>query len=145
MKTIIVIFTAVLITIGYRSSAGQNPFTATTPSSSSAFSSSPGKEPLRLVSFNGNLNGDKILLYWTVIENQDALQFEVERSSDGNTFSMIGLVFSTDKPDTAQYKFFEKAVSKKASYRIRMIRKDKTAEYSGVIVVQEAMNKTSTL
>jgi hypothetical protein len=150
MKTILVtFFTTVLITIGYHPSVAQSPFTATTslssPPSFLPCTNLSGNEPLRILSFNGSVNGDKVLLDWTVIQNQDALQFEVERSFDGKNFNMIALVFCSDKPDTAQYKFFEKATSKIASYRIRIIHKDKTIEYSAVIVIQELMTKTSTL
>lgn len=70
-----------------------------------------------------------------VNENETADRFEVEKSTDGKTFTMAGLVFGTDKSETDNYQFYEKAGNKKILYRIKMINKNQQAEYSAVIEI----------
>lgn len=95
-------------------------------------------DPVKLVSFQGNLNNNKVLLYWVVDENQTADQFEVEKSFDGKNFKMAALVFGTDKPETDSYMFYEKAASKKLLYRIKIIDKKGKISYSDTIEVKPA-------
>jgi hypothetical protein len=58
-------------------------------------------EPSRLVSFNGNLANNKVILNWVIAENQAADKFEIEKSTNGKTFSLAALVFGTDLAETA--------------------------------------------
>ena len=81
------------------------------------------------------LINNKVILQWLVAENETADQFEVERSSDGKSFSMAALVFGTDKSETDQYQFYEKVNPKKMLYRIKLIGKDGQATYSSVIEI----------
>ena len=89
----------------------------------------------QLVSFNGSISNNKIILKWVVKENETADQFAVEKSLDGKNFTMTGLVFGSDKSQTDEYEFYEKANTKKVSYRIKLINKNKKTEYSSVIQI----------
>jgi hypothetical protein len=80
---------------------------------------------------------NRVSLNWTVSSNQLAEQFIVEKSADGKNFSTAALVFGTDKTDTDNYRFFEKAKSKKIFYRIKIVYKDQTVEYSSIIIAAE--------
>lgn len=91
--------------------------------------------PAKLLSVNASLEQNKVILDWTVAENETAYQFEVEKSTDGKNFTTTALVFGTDKPNTDKYQFFEKAVKSKISYRIKLINKDQKTEYSSVVKV----------
>lgn len=88
------------------------------------------KAEARVISASANLMGNKIMIYWAVSENESADMFEIEKSTDGKNFKMAALVFGTDKPDTDNYQFYEKAGNQKWVYRIKLINKDKSAEYS---------------
>jgi hypothetical protein len=90
---------------------------------------------VRLVNFKATVDNNKVMLQWEATDNGNAYQFEVEKSYDGRNFAMTALVFGTDKTDTDQYMFYEKAGDKKVSYRIKVISKDKQAVYSEVIVI----------
>ncbi len=92
-------------------------------------------QPAKVISLNGSVNSNKIILQWMVAENESADQFEVEKSSDGKNFHMAALVFGTDKAETGQYQFYEKANKSKVSYRIKLINKDRQAAYSDVIEI----------
>ena len=91
--------------------------------------------PDKLISFNGNISNNKVFLQWEVSENETADLFEIEKSTDGKYFTMAALVFGTDKPETGNYWFYEKANIKKFYYRIKAINKNKQIEYSAVIEI----------
>jgi len=105
------------------------PFASILPPSSSTISIARAK----LIQITGSIHNHKVVLKWVVAENESADKFEVEKSTDGKTFTMAALVFGTDKSETDNYQFYEKAVNKKISYRIKMINKNREAEYSSVI------------
>jgi len=107
-----------------------------TPFTTPSFPPIEQSEPIAQVTgFKGNLAGNKIILQWTVKENETVNQFEVQKSTDGKNFKMTALVFGTDKPESDNYEFYEKAFSKKVSYRIKLINNDQKTEYSPVIVI----------
>jgi hypothetical protein len=91
--------------------------------------------PARLLNVKAAVNNNKVVIDWTVLENETADQFEIEKSTDGKNFTMAALVFGTDKPATDYYQFYEKATNQKISYRIKLINKDKKTEYSTVVEV----------
>jgi hypothetical protein len=92
-------------------------------------------DPAKFVSLNGSIVKNKVILQWQITGNETADQFEVERSTDGKNFSMAALVFGTDKPETDQYQFYEKANPKKVLYRVKLISKDQKITYSSVIEI----------
>ena len=89
----------------------------------------------KVVSINGSISKDKVILQWVVSENENAELFEVEKSTDGKNFSLAALVFGTDKAATDNYEFYEKKGKKKMIYRIKIINKNRTIEYSSVVVI----------
>ncbi len=91
--------------------------------------------PAKVLSFNASLEENKVVLDWTVSENETAYQFEVEKSTDGKNFSLAALVFSTDKAATDKYQFYEKAGNKKTVYRIKVVNKNQQTEYSSLVEV----------
>lgn len=142
MKTVIItLFISVLsLTHLYSRTLAQQsrvPFTAIAPSSTS-----PVKHDSRITTFTCSYNTEKkrFWLNWTVDHNQETNQFEIEKSSDGKNFTMAALVFGTENADTGKYQFYEKAKSKKMYYRIKIIYKDNTTEYSDIITVETKTN-----
>ncbi|MEO5564816.1 MAG: hypothetical protein ABIR18_15320 [Chitinophagaceae bacterium] len=105
------------------------PFTANTASS---FSAGEGQSPA-INNFTCSLSNNKVILNWETGKNEDADQFEIEKSTDGNNFVMAALVFGTDKPGSDSYMFYEKATAK-VFYRIKVIHKNKSAEYSATLL-----------
>ena len=124
----------VALRIFYQPSHGQTdvaPFTSPSPLPSPIASVVPAK----LISFNGSISNNRVFLQWQVGENESADQFEVEKSTDGKNFVLAALVFGTDKPETGDYWFYEKANTKRFYYRIKMITKNRKTEYSPVITI----------
>ena len=93
-------------------------------------------EVAKLVSFQGSLNNNKVVLQWVVTQNETADQFEIEKSNDGKNFSVAALVFGTDKPDTDSYMFYEKSATKKIVYRIKIIDKKGKVAYSDELIIE---------
>jgi hypothetical protein len=124
----------VALRIVYHPSDAQNdlaPFASPSPLPASTISITPAQ----LISINGSIRNHKVFLNWAVGENETADMFEVEKSADGKTFTMAALVFGTNKSETDCYQFYEKAGPKKLLYRIKLINKNKQAEYSAVIEI----------
>ncbi len=94
--------------------------------------------PAQLLDFKGSVKNNKVMLNWAVGENESADLFEVEKSTDGINFKMAALVFGTDKSATAKYEFYEKAGNQKVRYRIKLVNKNKKAEYSPVVEINPA-------
>jgi len=91
--------------------------------------------PAKLISVEGKIYNNKVVLDWIVGENETADQFQVEKSTDGKNFTLAALVFGTDKPAKANYQFYEKASNQKISYRIKLVNKNKQTEYSSVVEI----------
>jgi len=81
---------------------------------------------------NCTIKNDRIVLTWTIDNNQLANQVEVESSADGKNFTLAALVFGTDKKDTDNYYFYEKAKKGRIFYRLRIINKDSSVHYSPI-------------
>ncbi len=79
------------------------------------------------------ISNGRVLLNWNIVNNQQADQFEIESSTDGKKFHMAALVFGSEKQDTDDYFFYEKATKKKTFYRLKIINKDKSFHYSDII------------
>jgi hypothetical protein len=107
------------------------PFTSPTSHPVLTFSMPPAK----LISINASISNNKVMLNWVVNENETADKFEIEKSTDGKTFTMAALVFGTDKTETDNYMFYEKAGKQKILYRIKMISKNQQTAYSEVIEI----------
>jgi len=100
-----------------------NPFTSTT-----TITAVP-----QIVDLKAVVTNQKIQLNWKTEENQSVNLFEVERSTDGKTFTLAALVFGTDKAMAEEYLFFEKNTGKKTLYRVKIISKDKQVYYSSPV------------
>jgi hypothetical protein len=131
-------FTAFIIIVALRivyhpsdAQSGIAPFASPTQLPASRISIAPAK----LISITGSISDHKVILNWVVGENETADQFEVEKSTDGKNFTMAALVFGTDLPETGNYRFYEKAGNEKTLYRIKLINKNRQAEYSAVIEI----------
>ncbi|HUR66048.1 MAG TPA: hypothetical protein VMZ03_06825 [Chitinophagaceae bacterium] len=107
------------------------PFTSQPPLFTTVLFNSSAK----LVNFTGNFKNNKVFLEWMVVDNEAADQFEIEKSTDGKNFRLAALVFGTDIPKTGKYVYYENTGHKKIMYRIKMIQKNKKAEYSPVVEV----------
>ena len=99
--------------------------------------------PVKLVSFQGNLNAGKVSLQWTVAENEMNDHFEVQRSVDGKVFETAGLVVASGKYGSESYSFSEVMNSDKNYYRLKMFDKDQVINYSKILVFKASISPNS--
>jgi hypothetical protein len=90
--------------------------------------------PLNLISFNAILNNGFVSLEWETLSEINFSNFEIEKSLDAQTFETIGEVPGKNIPGVHYYSFTdEKTLFGNAYYRLKMINKDGTYTYSGIV------------
>lgn len=92
--------------------------------------------PLQLLSFNGVLNNNAVHLNWQSEHESNFSHFNLERSTDGNTFTSIGNVNGAGNSRN-NYNFIDNDLQsqpiQKIFYRLKMADKDKQFSYSKII------------
>jgi hypothetical protein len=96
--------------------------------------------PVNLLNFSGYKNGNKNTLRWTTADEQNNRGFEVQRSSDGISYSPIGFVNSQapggNSVSELSYVFDDlNAASRKQYYRLRQQDFDGRSKFSSVVVI----------
>lgn len=96
--------------------------------------------PLTLLSFDGQLQDASTHLSWTVTHAAHVRSFEVEKSTNGSTFSKIGTVsFSLE----SSYGFVDGQVSAPRNfYRLRIVDENGSSTYSRVVTINAGQSKT---
>ncbi len=93
--------------------------------------------PLKLLSFDGRIEGKIVRLHWTTASEVNTDYFMMERSTDAVNYISIGKIKASAKPGSNwQYSFADESVGNKICYyRLRMIDKDGSFTYSPVCKV----------
>ena len=92
--------------------------------------------PVSIISFDGNLIGNRAKIYWIVEQEKNIVQYDVERSFDGMHFMKAGTVMALNKKLLNMYDFkeeIENNYSNKVCYRLKIYSKDGKPKYSEVI------------
>jgi CshA-type fibril repeat protein len=90
--------------------------------------------PVKLVAFDARKEGNSAQLSWSTTEEVNSDRFEIERSTDGKAWAMIGSIRSNGESSTVKtYNYTDPAPEKGENlYRLRMVDKDDTFAYSRV-------------
>lgn len=105
----------------------------------------PSSLPVKLLSFTGNVNNEKVALTWTVASNEDADYYELEKSSNGRDFVKAAMIFPTEKIGTEIYNFKETLLASHSVYRLKLIDKNGTISYSKVLSFQAGASAQQSL
>jgi Bacterial Ig domain len=94
--------------------------------------------PVKLISFSGRLNGTKVDLNWVTANELNTKQFEVERGSDGISFTKIGAVAAKGNSNTAtSYDFVDPSPLAGVNYyRLKIVDIDGKFEYSQIVIIR---------
>lgn len=93
--------------------------------------------PVTLTEFRASQSGSSIILNWKVHTEFNADKYEIERSSDGITFTKIGEVAARNTSGTLLYNFTDgQPFNGNNFYRLRMVDIDGSAKYSGIVKVK---------
>jgi parallel beta-helix repeat protein len=92
--------------------------------------------PVEWLSFYGLNSGNVNKLFWSTARESGNDYFELERSDDGQTFEMIGIISSLGNNGTL-YNYEDKDVAKGTTYyyRIKQVDIDKNSSYSKNIAI----------
>lgn len=102
--------------------------------------------PVRLTQFNAKRIDNGVQLDWTSALEVNASHFDVERSTDGRNFTVIGKVQASGNTNTNKdYRFQDLQVpdAKEVYYRLNQVDLDKKSDYSPtrkVLLSQGALN-----
>lgn len=92
--------------------------------------------PIELAQFDvQNTEGSKNHLTWRTASEKDNSHFDIERSTDGNTFHSIGQVKGNNKPSS--YQFVDNQPFAMSYYRLKQVDYDGTTTYSKVVSVEQ--------
>lgn len=92
--------------------------------------------PLGLISFNAQQKGNSVLVDWTTVNERNLDRFEVERSNDGSSFSILAKVKSEGR-ERNDYSALDP--SPRAGwnfYRLKSLDLDGAFQYSPVVAIQ---------
>ena len=101
--------------------------------------------PVKLISFNGNLNNDIVRLNWLTAFNEQAGKYEIESSLDGKNFENAKMIAPTGKNGSEQYIFEEEISATKVYYRLRITDKAGIVTYSKILSFSKAIETTQAL
>lgn len=94
--------------------------------------------PVHLLSFEGRLQNGVAQLSWSTAAEENFMQFELEKSVNGNAFTRIGVVPA--QGNNSRYTRQAPQAELQAYYRLKMVDKDGSSRYSKVIRLQQQVN-----
>jgi hypothetical protein len=95
--------------------------------------------PVELARFTATTVGEAVTLRWSTTSEENNAGFDVERSTDGETFTTIGFEPGVGTTEEAQsYRFVDREAPFATTlfYRLRQVDTDGTFEYSPVVEVE---------
>jgi hypothetical protein len=103
--------------------------------------------PVKLVDFSAKYDQTKVSLSWKSSQEINFNYYELEHSTDGNTFTTTSIVFGAgENGNGADYNYTDKSVAGKKGliyYRLKMVDIDNKFTYSAVRVVRLGEENTS--
>ncbi len=101
-----------------------------------AFIPNVGVLPVKLISLEGKKSEQGNTVKWVVAENESGRLFEIEKSTDGRSFTKIHSRNASDKPGVEEYSFTDANASSASYYRIKLIDKAAKSFYSKTILME---------
>lgn len=96
--------------------------------------------PVTLLGFTATKTNNDVLLKWNTANEINLDRFELQRSLNGASFSAIGAVQASASAGSASYSLVDKDALQSSPralfYRLKMIDKDGSYSYSGVVIVR---------
>ena len=94
--------------------------------------------PVTLLTFNGNLNNNGILLNWKTSSEQGSKYFSIEKSPDGTNFTPIGKVAAAGTSSSVNnYNYTDRQVNEYNYYRLKLVDMDGRFTYSSIIFIKD--------
>jgi len=95
--------------------------------------------PITLLSFNGNLDNDRVLLQWQTASEHGSQYFDIEKSTDGASFYSLGKQAALGTTNTtANYQFTDLQPDMLNYYRLKLVDVDGHFVYSATLLIRDA-------
>lgn len=94
--------------------------------------------PVFLTSFSANVGGGAARFFWSVAQNENGNRIDLEKSSDGKTFSTAAVILTTMKTGAESYQYNDATFERSTYYRLRIVNNNGGIEYSRTIFLQNA-------
>jgi hypothetical protein len=91
--------------------------------------------PVSISSFSGNVSNNKAQLSWAVAQNEHGNYFQVEKSSDGKTFTAAAIVMNTARSGAESYRYADAGFEGVVYYRLKVVNNNAVVTYSKMIVL----------
>lgn len=102
--------------------------------------------PVHVLEFSAAPRLSGIQLSWKVREEDNMASYEIERSTNGQTFTRIGDVAARNLSTASIYSFFDQAPGNGVNYyRLRLIELNSSARYTLIVRVDAAAVKSNVL
>ncbi|MEO7923219.1 MAG: LamG domain-containing protein [Chitinophagaceae bacterium] len=89
--------------------------------------------PVNFLSIGANRTSNGVLVNWKVAGEQEMLQYEIERSTEGRSFSKVGTVSANNSTD---YQWLDmSAMQQEYYYRVKSIDQPGIIKYTGIVKV----------
>ncbi|HWR33026.1 MAG TPA: T9SS type A sorting domain-containing protein [Chitinophagaceae bacterium] len=99
-------------------------------------------DPLKteLLSFSGRKENERAVLKWTTAFEAETIQFNIEKSADGISFSLVGNLNSYNNgSEVNEYSFIDpEPINSKYYYRLRLFSDEGKSKYSKTILLSSA-------
>ena len=103
--------------------------------------------PVKLLDFTANYTNPNALLNWSTGQEHNFSHFIIERSTDGENFSQVALVFGAGESDSKiNYSYNDKDLKSRGGiiyYRLKQVDVDGKFNYSSVRIIRLGDEKTS--
>jgi len=100
--------------------------------------------PLTLLSFNGNINGANVNLSWTIDQNEEAKNFTVQCSADGQNWKELSVVPGSQVPGVYKY-YYSDIDGAETTKLFRIIITSLSGKISFSPVIQITNSNTNTM
>ncbi|KAA9039391.1 T9SS type A sorting domain-containing protein [Ginsengibacter hankyongi] len=113
-------------------------FTASFTGLSQFFLVNPGVVlPVTLLTFNGNLSNQAILLNWKTSSEHGSKYFDIEKSGNGTNFTTIGKVNAAGNSSSGRnYNYTDRQIDEYNYYRLKMADIDGKFTYSSTVLIK---------
>ena len=92
--------------------------------------------PVSLTSFIGKNNGTSCILNWTSVAEKNLINYEIEKSTDGEKFETIGLVKANNAATNYTFSDYAIGASDLNYYRLKINEQKGIVNYSQIIAIQ---------
>ncbi len=95
--------------------------------------------PVTLIAFNATQKGNSTEVSWKVAQEVNLATYQIEGSADGSRFAIISTIQASQHEQ--YYYLHQQVITDKYLYRLKMIDKDGSFQYSSIVSVQHSTLK----